>query len=65
MIDQESFVALRERDVATFLARRAEAVRDEVERFLERRAGWDEPLLRPVSDYLEVDEDDDEEVDAT
>lgn len=57
-IDSESFVALQERDVATFLARRADALRAEVQRFLERRAGWDEPLLRPVSEYLEDDEDD-------
>jgi hypothetical protein len=56
LIDPETVDALRGRDIPRFLRLRGDAVRAEIETLLERRAGWDEPTLRPRAAFLDEED---------
>jgi hypothetical protein len=56
LIDRDAFDALVRKDVGTFLRRRAEAVRGAIERFVQARAAWDEPNLKPLQVYFDAGE---------
>ncbi len=55
LIDPQMFAALAAEDFGTFLRLRASAVAEHVAGFLERRAEWDGPVVRPRSYYLDAD----------
>jgi hypothetical protein len=57
LIDEESARALHRGDAASFLRLRAPKVRAAVDAFLHRSAGFDDPILRPVSIYFDPDPD--------
>jgi hypothetical protein len=53
LIGPEAFAALRAQDFGTFLQIRAGVVADHVAQFLEHRAQWDGPVVRPNRYYLD------------
>jgi hypothetical protein len=53
LIDEVSFAFLQRGEVDSFLDYRSSAVSRLVAGFLEKKAGWDEPDVRPLSAYLE------------
>jgi hypothetical protein len=57
LIDDVAFDALRRGDVGAFLRHRGATLQREVKAFVDRLAGWDEPALRPLEQYLEVEEE--------
>lgn len=57
LIDDVAFDALRRGDVGAFLRHRGATLQREVKAFVDRLAGWDEPALRPLEQYLEIEEE--------
>ena len=51
LIGPEAFAALRARDFDAFLRLRAAAIEEHVARFLESRARWNGPVVRPHRYY--------------
>ncbi len=57
LIDDIAFSALRRGDKGAFLRHRGPTLQSVVKAFIDRRAGWDEPELRPLDTYLEIEEE--------
>lgn len=53
LIDKQAHEALKSGDVGGFLRRRTASVRAAVEAFVQRRAAWDEPNIRPLEVYFD------------
>lgn len=53
LIDVPAFEALQRDDFGTFLMLREKAVANQVTRYLEDRAGWKDPVVRPPRSYID------------
>lgn len=62
LIDDQAFHALGEQQVGAFLERRAEVLRAWIAEFVTRMAGWDEPVVRPAEAYLDMVEEEEDDL---